>query len=215
MKGQSTVIMEPVSLAIGIAGLYNASIDILDRVRDYRDFGRESSTTVARFDASKLRLQNWARDVGIDNGRLTDPHDVRLDDTQTASVVRNILYWSCKLFQKVEHSTTSLKLPVRQRTDGEQWSLPSHDGGAETEYQQKFSKKGQLAWSMGSKTKLAQNVQQFEELVGTLHSIVPPRDDREDGVANCNYTIEPDPISANRLQHLTSKKSSIFLLILA
>ena len=104
---------------------------------------------------------------------------------------------------------------MSQLLDGEQWSLPSQDGGAETEYQQKFSKKGRLAWSMGSKTKLAQDVQQFEELVRTLHSIVPPRNDRADGVANCNYTTEPGLISTNRLQHLTSKRSSTFLLMLA
>ena len=203
--------MEPVSLAIGIAGLYNASIDILDRVRDYRDFGRESSTTVARFDASKLRLQNWARDLGIGNGGLADPHDVRLDDPQTASVVRNVLYWSCKLFQKVEHNTTSLKLPVRQRTDGEQWSLPSHDGGAEIEYHQKFSKKGRLAWSIGFKTKVTQDVQQFEELVNILHDVVSPRDVKEDGVTKCNHPMEADPISTDRLQHLTLKRSSTCL----
>ena len=195
--------MEPVSLVIGIAGLYSASIEVLDRVKDYRDFGRESSTTIARFDASKMRLQHWAKAVGIDDGGLTDSHHVRLDDQQISSAVRNILYWTYKLLQKIENSATSLQLPERQRTDNEQWSLRSHDDGAEAEYQQKFSKKGRLAWSMGSKTKLTQDVQKFEELVNLLLDFVPPRDSGEDGVIDCNHSIEIDPTSTDRLQHLT------------
>lgn len=191
--------MEPLGLAVGIAGLYRMFIDISDGVKNYRDFGTESSTTIARFDASNLRLQNWAKAVGIGDCELTESHDVRLDDPRTEPVVRNLLYWSCKLFQKVEYNTTSLKFPVRQRTDGEQLSLPSHHDGAEAKYQQKLSKKGRLAWSTGLKTKFTQDVRQFEELVNILHDVVSPRDTREDGVTNCNHPIAPDPLSTDRL----------------
>ena len=105
--------MEPVSLAIGVAGLYNASIDVLTHVRDYKDFGRESSMTIARFDASKLMLQNWAKTLGIRDGKLVDPHDSRLDDSQTASVIKNILRCLKDVFDKVEYvSQASYKATV-------------------------------------------------------------------------------------------------------
>ena len=191
--------MEPLSLAIGIAGLYSASIDSLDRIKDYHNFARESSTTVARFEASKLRLQSWAKAVGISDHGLTDSHDVHLDDRRISSVVRNVLYWTYKHLQKIEGSASSLRIPKRQQTDGEQWLFPSHDGGAEAKYQQKISKKGRLAWSTGSKTKLTQDVQQFEELVNILHDVVSPRDDREDGETNCNHPIKTDLSSTDRL----------------
>ena len=189
--------MEPLSLAIGIVGLYSASIDLLDRIKDYQNFGTESSTTIARFDASRLRLQLWAEAVGIGDNGLRDSHDVGLDDPRISSVVYNILYWSYKLLQKVEDNVNSLKIPKRQQTNGEQWSLLSQDGRAEAEYQKKFSKKGRLAWSTGSKTKVTQDVQEFEGLVNLLHGVISPRDVRAEGVTNCNHTVEIDSISTD------------------
>lgn len=56
--------MEPISLAVGIIPLYSAAIDLLDRVRDFRNFEDDSRTALLRFDASKLKLQDWAQSLG-------------------------------------------------------------------------------------------------------------------------------------------------------
>ncbi|KAL8832406.1 MAG: hypothetical protein Q9191_000278 [Dirinaria sp. TL-2023a] len=169
--------MEPVGLAVGILSLYNTFIEVSSRVRDYREFGVESQTTLLRFDASKLKLQNWAKALGIQDGKLIDSHDPRLDDPQTASVIQNVLRWSTTAFDKVEARSASLRLPLRQHSAGTGgWSLPSDDIKNEVDRRQNSSTKSRIAWATGGKAKLSKDVYSFEELVNILSDVVPPRE---------------------------------------
>lgn len=189
--------MEPMSLAVGVVPLYNVTIDVLTRVRDYKDFGSDSSTTIARFDASKLRLQNWAKALGIRNGKLVDPHDCRLDDSRTASVIQNILRGVGKIFDKIEYRSTSLKLPVMQRSASiDAWSLPLDDERNVVERRQVVSARSRIAWATGGKTKLSKDVQSFEGLVNILYEVVAPRESETGSLIECNVPSCRSPFSA-------------------
>ena len=172
--------MEPVSLAVGLVPLFTSAIDILDRVQDYKEFGADSETSLSHFEASKLKLQNWAKALGICDGKLSDAHDARLDDSRTASVVQNLLQASIRIFDKVEYQRESLRLPVRQRSAGiDGWAAPADDIRHSHPDRQIFSKRSRLAWATGGKTRFERDVHNFESLVNVLSDVVPPREFEE------------------------------------
>ena len=169
--------MEPVSLAVGLVPILISALEILDRVRDYREFGDESEATLSHFEASKLKLQNWAKALGISDGKLSDVHDARLDDSRTASVVQNILRASIRLFDKVEYQSESLRLPVRQRSAGiDGWVVPTDDIRHSHPDRQISSKRSRLAWATGGKARFEKDVRNFESLVNVLIDVVPSRE---------------------------------------
>ncbi|KAG8529665.1 uncharacterized protein KY384_005146 [Bacidia gigantensis] len=182
--------MEVAGLAVGIVSLYNATIDIIDRVDSYKDFATGSQTTIARFNASKLKLQNWANSLGIHDGGLADPHDTRLDDPQTALVITNVLRSLEKAFDKVEYRSTSLKLPVRQRSArNDDWVINLGKIRNEVEPSRTSSKSSRLAWATGGKLKLSDDVNTFEALVDVLYGIVTPREGTAEALKDLSHTI--------------------------
>ena len=176
--------MEPVSLAVGLVPIFISAFKILDRVRDYKEFADESVTTLSHFEASKLKLQNWAKALGICDGKLSDAHDPRLDDSRTASVVQNLLHASIKIFDKVEYQGESLGLPVRQRSAGtDGWAVPSDDIRHSHPERQILSKRSRIAWATGGKTRFEKDVRNFESLVNVLSDVVPSRELEEESLA--------------------------------
>ncbi|KFA81732.1 hypothetical protein S40288_05985 [Stachybotrys chartarum IBT 40288] len=81
-RSRQSSTVEPAGLVIGIAGLaglFSSCLEAIDTVTEYRSFASDSG------------LERWGHDVGFENGRLSADHDQRLDDTQTRSVVENLL----------------------------------------------------------------------------------------------------------------------------
>ena len=178
--------MEPLSLAVGLVALYDVTIDVLNRVHAYKDFGNEAQMALAQFEASKLKLQNWAKALGISDGKLVKPYDPRLDDPRTASVIQNVFRWSIKSFEKIESARASLKLPQRQRSAGtDGWLLPNDDIRDVPEPHQHFSTRSRIAWATGGKTKLDKDVRQFGELVNILEDVVPPHEPEAGSIVKC------------------------------
>ena len=176
--------MEPVSLAVGLVPIFISAIEILDRVRDYREFGDESEATLSHFEASKLKLQNWANALGICDGKLSDAHDARLDDSRTASVIQNLLHASIRIFDKVEYRSELLRLPVRQPSAGiNGWAVPADDIRHSHPHPHIFSKRSKMAWATGGKARFEKDVRKFESLVNVLNDVVPPREPEEESLA--------------------------------
>lgn len=172
--------MELAGVALGVVSLYNTSIDVLHRVDAYRGFNMESQTTLAHYDAAKLRLQNWAKMLGMSEGDLKSPHDARLDDPQTASVIKNMLRCLNKIFDKIEDTSGPFKPPARQRTlETFAWSTPFDDarGKLLEEVSTPTSKRTRIGWAAGGKSRLEKEVRSFESLVNILYDVVPPRAD--------------------------------------
>ncbi|KAH7124486.1 ankyrin-1, partial [Dactylonectria macrodidyma] len=63
--------MEPIGLAVGIAGLaglFSSCLEVVEKVNSYRSFGSDSHVLDAQFKSEKLRLEQWGRAVGLDQG---------------------------------------------------------------------------------------------------------------------------------------------------
>ena len=178
--------MEAAGLAVGIVSIYNASIDILSRFDAYKNFGAESQVTIVHFDASKIKLQDWAKSVGIRDGKLVDVHDARLDDPLRGSIIKNALGHLKKVFDKVEYTSSSIRLPLRQRSAGiDDWVTPFDETMSKLEHRQCFSKRSQMAWATGGKAKLNKDVSIFEGLVNVLYDVVNPCEFQSGAVITC------------------------------
>jgi ankyrin repeat protein len=92
--------MDVAGLVIGVAGLFSVCLDILERVDSYQDAKIGSSQLSARFKADKLRLREWAKGVGIEDGKLKESHNPRLDNSEILSTVQNILQSISDIFPK-------------------------------------------------------------------------------------------------------------------
>ncbi|KAL5349551.1 hypothetical protein ACLOAV_005846 [Pseudogymnoascus australis] len=85
--------MEAVGLVIGIAGLaglFNTCLDLVDKANSYKDYGHESRSIVAQFEADKLLFRRWAQNVGIEEGNPKGNHHSALDNPATALVIVKI-----------------------------------------------------------------------------------------------------------------------------
>jgi hypothetical protein len=86
--------VEPAGLVIGIlglAGLFNNTLDVLDKFDSWRDYESESGALMAQFKAHKFKLEKWGQAVGFEGENLLDEHDKLLDDPQIRSTVQDLL----------------------------------------------------------------------------------------------------------------------------
>jgi hypothetical protein len=93
--------MESADLGVGVVGLVgvvHASLNILDKVDTYKDFGTESRSLWLRFEAHKHRFRKWLHGVGIVNGRIQNKHHQLLDDAGLAELVGRIVVHICVLW---------------------------------------------------------------------------------------------------------------------
>jgi hypothetical protein len=100
--------MDPFSLATGIAGfaglagLFSTCLDIIERVDSYKDFGVESRSIIAQFEADKYLLKKWARDIGIYKNTDEVKINHNLDSPETVLIVQNILSSIQEIFSRTE-----------------------------------------------------------------------------------------------------------------
>ena len=80
--------MDPVGFAVGLLSLFGTCMDAMDKFGTFRDFSQESRQLFSIFEADKKRFQEWAREVGISNGKLEDIHNPRLDNPEIANAVK-------------------------------------------------------------------------------------------------------------------------------
>jgi hypothetical protein len=170
--------MEPIGFAVGIAGLaglFSVCLDVIDKVDSYKDFGVESRSIIAQFEADKHLFTKWAQDVGIDKDKIKNNHHSHLDNPKTNLIVRKILSSIQEIFIKTERTVSNLQPAV------EVGPTSSPDGILFLNTRKKsqnpggdISKRGRIGWSLRSKAKFIYQAQQFEALVQRLHSLVPP-----------------------------------------
>lgn len=187
--------MDPVSFAVGIAGLaglFSTCLDVIDRVDSYKDFGVESRSIMAQFEADKHLFTKWAQDVGIDKDtdKLKNPY--YLENPETILIIQNILSSIQEIFSQTKSTVSSLhpvveagptSFPESVHFLKENRRLPNPDGA--------ISKRSRIGWSLRSKAKFISQVQQFGALVQRLYSLVPL--DRLTGAGN----MEKDTIGSD------------------
>jgi hypothetical protein len=107
--------MEPIGFAVGIAGLaglFSVCLDVIDKVDSYKDFGVESRSIIAQFEADKHLFTKWAQDVGIDKDKIKNNHHSHLDNPKTNLIVRKILSSIQEIFIKTERTVSNLQPAV-------------------------------------------------------------------------------------------------------
>ncbi|KAL5041226.1 prion-inhibition and propagation, helo domain-containing protein [Aspergillus fruticulosus] len=160
--------MEPVGFAVGImglVGLFNTCLGLLDKFDSWRDCGSDLRSLAAQFHAHKLPLKNWGHAVGFEQGILSDQHSHRLDAPRTLSTVQALLLSirdACKssdvyLTPGPPASATALERPNRNILFGRK--PRAHPQGLLESRRQK------LSWAPRGKTKLIARVEQFSKLV--------------------------------------------------
>ncbi|KXH34917.1 hypothetical protein CSIM01_01953 [Colletotrichum simmondsii] len=169
--------MEPVGLAVGIvglAGILSTCLDVIERVDYFKDFDHDSRSLAVQFDAEKLRLKQWAYDVGFREGKLLNDHHAALDEpqvrlmtTELLGVIKEICGGSATTFQqRTLQPETRLDVDVATLTHGIE-SLQSLQ-------KPKESRRLKLSWSIRGKARRASQVENFGVLVQHLHNLVPP-----------------------------------------
>ena len=197
--------MDPLSLTfgiagvVGLAGLYNTCLDVIDKVDSYKEYGIESRSIIAQFEADKLLFQKWGKNVGIDKNVLSDEHHRNLDDPQTASSVEKIL----SSIQELYLSADNILKPDQESKSS---TVSTYLSGSHARYQtvqESTPKRKRVAWAFRNKAKFIAQVQQFGALVQRLQSLVPPDDMK--GVANM-YTgrISDNLTSLNGMRFLVA-----------
>jgi hypothetical protein len=188
--------MEIAGLAVAVPGLLTSCLDLIERVDSYKSFDIHSRQLVARCEASKLRLREWASSVGVSDDKLSDEHHTRLDHPEVASVVRTILLSLCEVFQTSEHTRTRLRLqPEQPNSVSSPWPvLTCNNLDKKKAGRNVSSAKSGIAWAVKFRSQFTNQVEMFEVLVDKLYDIVPPsgregqiqkrndQDDRIDGI---------------------------------
>jgi hypothetical protein len=177
--------MDPLSLTfgvagiVGLAGLYNTCLDVIDRVHSYKEFGIESRSIIAQFEADKLLFQKWGKNVGFDKNVLSDKHHRYLRDPQTISSVERILSTIQELYLSVDNTRLTLQPTSKPGPKSKSATGGTPFTGSHARYQtvqESTSKKKRVAWAFRNKAKFVAQVQQFGALVQRLQSLVPPDD---------------------------------------
>ncbi|KAH6894545.1 ankyrin repeat-containing domain protein [Thelonectria olida] len=86
--------MEPIRLGVGLlglAGLFSTCLEVIDKFHAYKGYASDFHVLNAQVKAEKLRLEEWGRLVGFEDGQLSTHHRSALDDEQRVSAVREHL----------------------------------------------------------------------------------------------------------------------------
>ncbi|KAJ0358407.1 hypothetical protein COL26b_014494 [Colletotrichum chrysophilum] len=158
--------MEPVGLAVGVAGLaglFSTCLEAVQRVASYKNYGRDSRSLAAQFDADKHRLEQWGQAVGIKDGKLSDTHHPALDDAQKLSIVHKLLV-SIQGFGSGADDTIDQRPAL---ADGEfpKNKLVSTRLARPRQSAPTDSKLRRVAWALHGKAKRTEHVQTFATLM--------------------------------------------------
>ncbi|OHE93130.1 hypothetical protein CORC01_11542 [Colletotrichum orchidophilum] len=166
--------MEPVGLAVGVAGLagvLSTCLDVIERVDIYKDFDKDSRSLAVQFEAEKVRLKKWACDVGYQEGKLSDNHHAALDDpqirlmtTELLSVIKGICGGATATIQK--HPLDS------QPGLGGDTAIPTNGNQFLSKHSE--SRRQKLVWSLRGKARRTSQVENLGVLVQHLHNLVSP-----------------------------------------
>lgn len=146
----------------GLAGLFSASLDIIERVDYYKDFGVDLQVLTAQFEADQVLYRQWGLRVGLSGGPGgRRQYHTALDNPSVSSAVNKIL-------QSIEHILGDTDDGL---TNDDLTSQP-----ASSKYQRVRSRRGKISWSLRGRNRFVASVQSFSNLVQRLYDLVPPYD---------------------------------------
>lgn len=164
--------MEPVGLAVGVAGLaglFSAVLETIDKVRDYKTFANDSQILAVQFEAESVRFEEWGRKIGLDQGQF--PTDLATGiEQRTFNAVRTLVQYAYDILKADDSSKK--KERVGSSALGEESYEMNSTGSAH--HVTADSKKSKLKWVFGGKVDRAEQVRLFGVIVQKLHDLVSP-----------------------------------------
>ncbi|EXK49790.1 hypothetical protein FOMG_02270 [Fusarium oxysporum f. sp. melonis 26406] len=164
--------MEPLGLAVGVAGLaglFSSCLEAVDKVQSYQTFGTDSRVLDTRFKAAKTRFERWGLGVGIKQGKLLPTHHPFLDDHDISAVVTDLLHIIikaiCDASNSPQHRDRATGLDVDDSSGLHEPGLPFAAASR--------SRRGKMSWALWGKRGRVEKVELFEKLVQQLHYLVP------------------------------------------
>ncbi|KAH8598394.1 prion-inhibition and propagation-domain-containing protein [Bisporella sp. PMI_857] len=169
--------MEPAGLSVGLLGmlgLFSACVDIIEKFDTFKAFSHELRQLSSIFEVDKIRFQEWARSVGISNGKLEKMHHARLDDPEVTKSVRDVLQSICETLGAGEQMQSRLRIQSKNCEK----ALPPPKLEFSTKptvnkTEAHVSVKGRLDWTFRRRGKFARQVEMFHQLLEQLFSLVP------------------------------------------
>ncbi|KAJ5787905.1 hypothetical protein N7457_002895 [Penicillium paradoxum] len=163
--------MEPAGLAIGIlgiAGLFNTCLDLVDKFESWKDFENESHSLDTQFETHKIRLERWGKTIGFEQGSLANNHHKLLDEPRTLSNIQDLLLAIENVCLYGDQPSQKPAPEAEKRGAREQISGRHPNSNMRVE-----SKRQKLKWSWRNKVKRTAQVAQLSSLVDNLHSLIP------------------------------------------
>ena len=158
--------MEPVGFAVGIVslvGLFSSCLEAVEIFENYRSFANDSQVMEVQFHTQKVRLEQWGRYVGLKKDALSPNHHPALDDTETATAVKNSLV----VIEDICQNFIGLHRP--EHTSTESSASKVHNRGPRPTY----SRRKKIAWAVRGKEHHKEQIALLSELVQQLHHLIP------------------------------------------
>ncbi|KAF4964271.1 hypothetical protein FSARC_7826, partial [Fusarium sarcochroum] len=154
--------MEAVGLAVGVAGLFSACLEAVEKVQTYRSFSAESHVLEIRFQAGKVLFEQWGRRVGFEKAGLSEQHAHELDKPEISSAVTNVL----QIIKTICDSGS----PYRSTSS----SIDNVPRGVVESPLRRGERRQKLKWAFSGKQKRTDQIELLEILVQQLHNLVSP-----------------------------------------
>lgn len=152
----------------GVDGLFGIALEAVKRVRTYQSFSFDSQALQVQFDADRIKLERWGREVGLHDAR---PGSHVIFDDKTLTTVKDVL----EVVYQVMASDDALVGDGSAMGGGHGDNDGSLHGITFDKAFEKMpnSRRFKMGWAMGGKGKRKEQVELFARLVKLLQELVP------------------------------------------
>ncbi|KAB8606249.1 hypothetical protein FH972_025879 [Carpinus fangiana] len=165
--------MEPVSLAVSVAGLaalYTTTLDLCNRIKSYARYDTERSSLLAQINSSTVLLRGWALGVGISGSKLLRGHHPSLQREDVRNAVGQILHAldaTLRKFSDADDLPFSLESKLSLVED-------PHGPNSEQRLLPQTKKRHRMKWAFtGEKTEWEDYCRRSTDLVDRLFALIP------------------------------------------
>jgi len=178
--------MDPFGISLSIAGLFAASLSVLDRISAAKSYGKDYQIFITKVKTERLKLLLWGQAVGLapaTDGISASPQ--QLQDPRIKDAVCELLTWSIQLFEDSEkvkrrHNSTGSStrafvalLPGRSNTAHQISAMPIDNPHERPRIHHKASAMMKIRWAISGKRKSEKLLEDLSYFVNKLHELVP------------------------------------------
>jgi len=188
--------IDPAGLTLGLAGLYSAAVEVIDRISAAKSYGEDYQLFVTKVRTERLRLFRWGEVVGLarvgseTNAEFSQQHDSRtqqhelLQDSEVRDAVTELLEWAVHYFEDADGILKrnavggSTFFPGRRSSQvlsatGSTVSVGSYPRARVGKFQKDASAFSKVKWAISGKRKSEKILQELSWFVDKLHELVP------------------------------------------